>query len=302
MRLILFACLTTVIAAAPSHAQFNWGGSSNGLRATGSVDITTRPDYLQMTVEVEGRSSDLPQAVEELKRRVNIAQQRLKELGAVEESVAIGHPQLKGSDSPEEARQMQMMMQQYGGGQRGKQMLEQTQSVSITQMVTARWPLSSGDDMQRLIETKKLTQKIRDRDIASAADKQPVSPAQEELAVEMTAMMEEYSYGEEKTKVGEPAFRFVARIPGKQYRDSVATAFDRAKQQIKTIAEATKTDIADPLPVSAAFGANIETDYYSQVNPEQPQEDTETGDYELLADDPNVAKCTVTVTALSRYQ
>ena len=281
-------------------AQYGLRGSTDGLTATGSHEIAVRPDLLQMTIQVEGRSSDLPQAAGELKRRVAIAREKLEKLSA--RDVTVAKPKLQGSSSPQQAQQMQAMMQQYGGGQRGQQMLEKTVSVSLVQTITARWPLAGSDDIDRLISTKKLTQAIKDADIASTADKQPVSPAQEELAVEMQAMIDEYSYGEEQSKVGEPEFQFVATIPADQYRQSVTTAFAQAKRKIKTLADACGVAISEPLPVSSAMGSATQEDYYGGRVGTEPSEDSETGDFEWLANDPIEATCTVTVTAVSRHQ
>ncbi len=299
-RLIRLACLATLLITGICPGQYETIGPTDVMTAIGTVEINARPEFLQMTIQVEGRSSELPQAAEELKRRVEVARKKLSELGANEESVIVGSPHLQGSNAPAQAQQMQVMMQQYGGGRRGKQMLEQTVSVSITQTITARWRLPASEELQRLLETKQLTQKIRDADVASLGDQQPVSAAQEELAVEMAAMMDEYSYREEKTKTGEPEFRFVARISAKQYQESLAAAFDKAARKLKTLADATKTEVANPVPIRSSIGSTTADEYYGRSPAPGPREDPDSGDYELIADDPNEAKCFVSVTAICK--
>lgn len=302
MRIIAFVVLL-ICAVSVASAQYEGRSGSDGVYATATSAIKATPKFLVMTVQIEGRSSELPQAAEELKRRVDIAKQRLVELEAIAESIELGKPTLSGTSSQEEAQRMQMMMQQYGGGERGKQMLEQTRSVSILQTLTARWPLPGDDDLQRIVETKALTEKIRKRDVASSADKQPVSAAQEELAVEMEAMMSEYSYGEETTKVGDPTFTFLAIVPAADYRDAIASAFRDTKAKIKTIGDVTKTQLEFTRPVSSSFDVlSAEPDYYGNSVGEEPKADPDTGDYEVMADNPNEVTCEVTVTAVGKYR
>lgn len=224
--------LLNVFAASSAWGQFGFGSAAtDGLTATGSVDLSIRPEFLLMTVQVEGRSSDLPEAARELTKRIEAARKKLTKLDAVMDHLTVSKPQLQGTSSPKAAQKMQMMMQQYGGGARGRQMLEATKSVSIHQTITVRWPLSGDDDLERLINTHELTERIKAADVASAGNQQPVSDAQAELAEEMSAMMDEYgNYNDEQTKTGEPTFTYIAVISSQQYSDAVSDAFKKAKQ------------------------------------------------------------------------
>lgn len=299
LRLTFFVMFAFVVSLT-TFAQFG-PVASDGLSASGETVIKVRPEFLQLSVQVEGRSSDLPQAVEELRRRMKAAEKKLQDLDAIAASIVIAKPKIQGASSPEQTQQMRAMMQQYGGGSRGQKMLEKTMSVSITQTVTARWLLPDEDDLSRLVATKELTEKIRQADVASVGDKQPVSPAQEELAVEMEAMMEDYSYGEEKTKSGEPTFRFVATISAEQFKSAVANAFANAQREIRTLAEATETEIGEPVPLNVNIGSTAAANYYGRATTPGPTHDAETGDYELTADDPIEATCTVTVAAFAKH-
>lgn len=285
----------------PSIAQSDVDSSADGITATGVSEFKTRPEWLEMTIEIEGRSSEFPAAVAELKRRVAVARKRLEELDAINGSVIAKKPQIQGSASPEQLQQMDMMMEQYGGGERGKKMLEQTKSVSISQTVVARWPLSDGDDFTRLLEANQLTEKIKNADIGSASESQPVSAAQEELASEMAAMMAQYSWGEQKTKSGEPVFRFIATMESPDHQKALTEAFAVAKREIQTLANATGTTISSPVPSRSRVDLVPSDDYYSQGNVPPPSMDTKSGNFELKVTNPIEATFIVEVHAIAKH-
>ena len=277
-------------------------GDGNGLAVTGTQEVKLRPIQLQLTVQIEGRSSELPKAAQELERRVELAKKKLGELAAIEDSIEVSGPKLQGTGSSEQAQQMQMMMQQYGGGARGKQMLEQTQSVSVTQTIIARWQLTGDTALDRLVATKALTQKIREADVGCAGEKQPVSAAQEELAVEMEAMMEDYSYGEEQTKAGEPSFAFIAKLSAADHRDAIAAAFQKAEQEIETLSVATEIQFHRALPVSVSLGGSEYEAYYGQRGTSTAPKQDDEGNYEITANDPNEASVTVSVGVVAKHR
>lgn len=297
--------LLTVLAASSADAQFNLPPSAtDGIVANAKVEIETRPQSFVMTIAIEGRSSDLPAAAAELKKRIESAREKLKTLSAEENSITVAKPQLQGSGSPQQAQQMQMMMQQYGGGARGREMLESTKSVSILQTITARWPIQGDDDLDRLIHAHELTEKIKAADVASSQSDQPVSDAQQELAVEMTAMMDEYSsYGEEQTKTGEPTFTYLATITKKQYEDAILSAFQKARSEIESLGKLSGIEVEGAKLLSASVSVGDADPYagYGRSGQPQVQQDEATGDRQWTVTDPNQATCTVNVTAIGKY-
>ncbi|MCA9141009.1 MAG: hypothetical protein KDB00_29760 [Planctomycetales bacterium] len=310
MRHVDNAVLTVLIAvaaAASVRAQSPFGGGvSDRPNASASIEQSVQPKYVEMTVTLEGRSSDLSQAVEALKKRVEVAKERLEKLGVGEESIRFSKPKLTAAGG-QQADQMQQMMQRYGGGSRGKQMIDNAQSMSIQQVLTARWPLDDAqDDFQRLIATKELTSRIREADVGSSEDEQPVSAAQAELAVEMEAMMENYgsSYGEEKVKAGTPSFKFIAIVPAEAYKKSIESGFERASKKLYLIAEATSVNVGVPIPVDVEISSGPQRDVYEMYGRSGSQsgviESAETGDYEVYADNPVEAKYTVAITVVGR--
>ena len=301
---LMFALVATSALGQFGLGQFGFsGGGSEGLAASGTVSVRLQPKFLQVSIQVEGRSSDLPQAVGELKKRIKIAQERLKQLKAIESSVALSKPELQGAGSADNSKKMQAMMQQYGGGKQGREMLEKTNSVSIVQTLTARWALKGDDDLDRLVSVHELTQQIESKDIASSGEKQPISAAQEELAVEMAQMMEDRSYGEETTKTGQPTFTFVAVLSAKDYASAVGDAYKKATQQIALLAKATGTKVEAAKPKTATIPIKGGNGYgrYGGASAAAPEQDDESGDYELEADNPIDASCTVVVTAIAKH-
>lgn len=303
-----FVLLTTILccnlAATPNvFAQYGIpGGSSEGLTATGTKALSLTPKWMEMTVQIEARSSDLPQASKELKRRITVAKERLAKLKAIDGSVTISKPSLKGEADPNQQRQMKQMMQQYGGGKKGREMLEKTKSVTIVQTVTARWQLPDDDDLSKMIASKKLTDEIKAADVASSEDKQPISAAQAELAEEMKAMMDQYSYGEETAKAGEPAFTYIATLSAKEYQSAIKSAFDDAKSQIENLAKATESAVQPTKPLMVTISSGSESPRYNYGAGAKQPERQDDGSYELVATSPTEAKCNVSVYAQSKHK
>lgn len=223
-----------------------------GLTGIGQSTIQLQPAFLQMTIQLEGSSSDLTQAAEEVAARVQVARERLQTLGALADTITISPAKMKsdGGGNSEQER-MQQMMAQYGGGRRGREMLESTQSVSVVQTIVARWDLPDADSTERLVQTRSLIEKIEGADVGSTQRAQPVSPAQEELAVEMEAMADQYNYDETPTvKPGTPSFSYVAVLDDPTHASAIKSAFDDAKATIELLAKSTGQTIGSVRPQS----------------------------------------------------
>lgn len=302
---ILFTTfLFCAVTALPDvMAQYGVGaGATEGLTATGVKKLSLTPQWMEMSIQVEGRSSDLPQASKELKRRISVAKERLAKLKAVDESIIVSKPNLKGEADPSKQRQMKQMMQQYGGGKKGREMLEKTKSVTIVQTITARWKLPGDDDLSKMIASKKLTDEIKAADIASSSDKQPVSAAQEELAEEMSAMMEQYSYGEETAKAGEPTITYIATLSADEYQSAIKSAFADAKTQIDNLAKATGASVQPTKPMMVRLSSGDQSSGYNYGRSAQQPDRKDDGGYELVATSPTEAKCSVSVFAISKHK
>lgn len=303
----IFGTALLLFFASTTNAQFPMP-TTDGLMASDSKTLDLMPAMLQVSIQIEGKSSDLNVAIKELKRRVDVAKERLEKLGAVADSINVGSPALQGSSGgdAQQQRQMQMMMQQYGGGKKGKEMLDKTKSVTIAQTVTARWKLADGEKLDRLMEVQELTTKIRSADIGSSADKQPLSEAQQELAEEMAAMQQEYNYGAQKTKAGEPAFVYVATLDNKTYQNAIAEAFEGASAELDALVGAMKLDVglsaAKPLSVNLSVGQADEFQMYRGRNSANPKLKKIDGAREVLSPDPISATCTVTVTVIAKHK
>ncbi|TWT94409.1 hypothetical protein [Stieleria varia] len=292
-----------MLLCTPALAQYSaMGGSDLGLTALGTKQLSLTPQWLEMSIEIEGRSSDLPQASKELKRRVETAKERLAGLNAIESSIQVSKPSLKGTADASQQRQMRQMMMQYGGGKKGREMLEKTKSVSIVQTVTARWELPDDDDLSRMIAAKELTDSISAADIASSSEKQPVSAAQEELAEEMNAMMQENSYGQETVKSGEPAFTYVAKLSSDEYEAAVKAAYEDAESQINSLAKSTNAPVQPIRPLAARLDSGGESDSYGYNRRGVQTQRQPDGSFEMVAASPTEAPCIVSVYALAKHK
>lgn len=278
----------------------------DGLTATGKNTIKLTPTFLEMSIQIEGSSSKLTQAAEELAERIEIAKKKLEELDAIADSVSVSSAKLKSSGGGDsEAAMMQQMMAQYGGGRRGKAMLESTQSVSVVQSIVARWALPESESTERLIDIESLLNKIKDADVGSTNRDQPMSPAQEELAAEMEAMADQYSYDETpKVKPGTPSFSYVAVLDDDTHGQAIGSAFSDAKSTITLLAKSTSQAIGTIRPQSMEVNSGT-SGSYGRYNPygnpvaAGPIRNPDTGLMEIAANDPSEAEVTVSVNAIA---
>ena len=290
-------------SAAVCVAQESPGGSQ-GITASGVTKLSLTPDFLVMTLQVEGSSSELAQAAKELDERVTIAQKRLAELKAIPDSISVSPATMNTGGGGDDQR-MQQMMAQYGGGKKGKEMLEATKSVSVTQTITARWALPETDGTERLISVKELITKIEKADLGSTKRNQPVSDAQKELAAELEAMADEYSYGETpKAKSGVPKFSYVATLEESAHRDAIKSAFEDATASIAMIAEATGQKVGQARPKSMTTGLASSPRYnpYGGMPASALAKNPLTGVKELSSDNPSKVEATVTVQVIALFE
>ena len=304
-RIWLALTIALVFGAAVSRAQVSQGGSQ-GISASGVTKVSLTPDFLVMTLQIEGSSSELAQAAKELDERVKIAQKRLKELKAIPESVSVSPAKLNSGAGGDDERTQQLMAQ-YGGGRKGKEMLEATKSVSVTQTIQARWAMPETKGTQRLIGVKELISKIEQADLGSTKRNQPVSEAQKELAIELEAMADEYSYAETpQAKSGVPKFSYVATLQDTAHRDAIKSAFDDATNSIEMIAEATGQKVGPARPKSMTTSLASSPRYNAYGGYTAPasalEKNPSTGVNELSSDDPSKVEASVTVEVTALFE
>ena len=299
---IAFVCCSATFLPSQLNAQEAQGGCQ-GITASGVTKVSFKPDFLIMTLQVEGSSSELAQAVKELDERIVIAQERLVELEAIADSIFVSPAKL-GSGASGDNQRMQQMMAEYGGGRKGREMLEATKSVSVTQTMKARWALPEIEGTKRLIGVKELIAKIEKADLGSTKRNQPVSDAQKELAIELEAMADEYNYDETpKTKSGVPKFSYVATLDDATHRKAIKSAFEDATASIEMIAEATGQKVGASRPISMTTSLADSPRYNPyDVSSTSLEKNPSTGDKELASDDPSEIQATVRVEAIASFQ
>ncbi len=225
--------VSMIAGVACSTAQAQLTGGNGTISGTGTVSIKRPPDLLRMQVQVAVQGKDVKEAVARLKVRRDVVKAKLVELGANKDSLVLGDARASAEDQSRR-RQMEMMvrerMRQQGRRAAKK---EETKPVSLTADIKAEWSLPAGNAEQLLIAAFEIQQKTT-AELAKLRASEETSAEDEELAEEMQQNM---GFDDGQPKPGEPSFVFVARVSKEELAKSLASAYQKAKEQATQLSQ-----------------------------------------------------------------
>ncbi|HZT83547.1 MAG TPA: SIMPL domain-containing protein [Gemmataceae bacterium] len=202
--------LLPALASAPALAA----GTVTG---RGTAEMTRAPDTLRLHLDLRAKGKDMPEALARLKARRDQARARLRDLGAVRDSIRFGEPkvvnQLPGPDGKEPT------------------------TVVVSALLRAEWPMPAGSPEDLLTWAHAVTEKVRAADLGGRKEAEQQARAAAEAAGEPA-----------KTchcgcKSGEPIFLYVAHFTENDWARVRAEAFARAQRNAARLARAAGAEL-----------------------------------------------------------
>jgi len=255
MRLIL--SMTFILCFAVPVA----GQDASTVTASGSAVVKQMPERLRMVVQIQAKGSTIEAALQSLKERRKTAENRLKELEAIDESIEFGPPQRSVAFSQQQREMMEMLQRQLQGrGEIAERMLKANPSV-VSLTLRADWALEAETPEDLLLASHRLTEKIRAADPASTEEAQQLTPEEEEVLEELAGLTSDYGYETESDAV-EPRWLYVATISAAQRKQALAEAFEKAKQEATLLAEAAGAYLGPIVSLGSMHSGNETFDEY----------------------------------------
>jgi len=260
-----FALLSVLTILLPASAFAQWGEdlmpSSRAVAGSGSSTLQLAPTRLRMTVQILGRGAALQQALDDLDRRRAAAETSLAALKADADSIHFGNPEISQRDVDQQQQMQQMIIQRLGRGSNVPKTLDVETGQTVSQSLSAEWPLSAASPKELLLASHDLTQQIIAADLAGVSQTAGLSPEAEELAEEMAGMLS--GYDEDEPQPGQPQFVYVATVPEEQLDQALADAFAKAKRNAERLARAAGAELGPLAGISGQRqGAGDEEMYY----------------------------------------
>jgi hypothetical protein len=232
---IVLALAVASLAAQPPATD----GRHTVVSGAGMVNLERPPTVLMMSVELTGKGKDIKEALGKLKDRREAARLLLESLGADMDSVKFAEPGTSNVASDQRSQFEQMVSARVTvSGRATPKGLKIPKSVTVSTVLTARWPIAGQTTEERLIETESLREKIKAADLAGTKEPKELTPEEQELMEEMAANMGSYSSSGREEPPGTPQFSYVASITPQQRDAAMADAFQKAKQTAARLAAA----------------------------------------------------------------
>jgi uncharacterized protein YggE len=248
--------LTFVFATClPALAMAEEGAAVAG---TGSASVKRQPTKMRMSIVLFAKGKTLPEAIEKLKERRELAAAHLKKLQADSTTAKFGETALAVEGGGQRA-EMQRMMRMARGGRGVPKALDVPVSVSVTCTLTADWPLKYQTADELLVLSQQLQEKIKEADLCGVNEPKQLTPQEKELEEELAASGGDdfNQYGEPQAKPGEPSFMFVAAISQEERAAALAEAFAKAKQQAAQVAQAAGLKLGALIEVAGQSSADF---------------------------------------------
>lgn len=248
LNLVFAACL-------PSMATAQDGASVSG---NGSATVKRQPTTMRMSIVLMGKGKTLPEAIEKLKARRELAAAHLKKLQADTTTTKFGETALAAEGG--QRAEMQRMMRMARGGRGVPKALDVPASVTVTCSLTADWPLKYQTSDELLVLSQQLQEKIKEADLCGIKEPKQLTPQEKELEEELAAAGggDDFNqYGEPQARPGEPSFAFVATITQEERSAALAEAFGKAKQQAGQVAQAAGLKLGALIEVTGQSSADF---------------------------------------------
>jgi uncharacterized protein YggE len=252
---LLCACAAFILNAACLNSAAR-ADESGTVESTGTAKLEAAPTLMRVKVGINAQGPNVREALATLKDLREVANDKLRTLGAKAESIHFSDPTVGKAGNPQ--AQMQAMIQQRLRGGRSKKAAAPT-TVTVSTTLSAEWPLAGGTPEAVLIAAGELREKIKAADLASAKSPKAQSAEEEELAEEAATMapqmyMSDGSEGQPAAP-GTPGFTFVAQITEQQRAKLLAEAFEHARQDASRLAAAAGAQLGMLHQLSANGGA-----------------------------------------------
>jgi uncharacterized protein YggE len=236
-HLMPLAVLIWLLMVHPLLADELSGRPVRSISGQGVVVVKRNPTTMRVTIQLNESGKTLPEALNNLKDRRELAITQLEKLGARREAMLIGEPSIP-ADDPNKARMMAALaMSNARGGLRKTKGPTTPTSVAAQSFIGAEWKLPSGSLEEMLLIVKPLQDKIAAADLAGLNEKKKQTPQEEELSEEMQMMQQAYQNPNE-TKPGEPRYFFIAELSAEERQKATAAAFEKARKNAERLATA----------------------------------------------------------------
>lgn len=252
-----WSLLLTVVFAACLLPTASFAEEGATVSGTGSATVKRQATKLRMSIVLTAKGKTLPEALDKLKARRELAAAHLKKLQADAASTKFGETALAVEGGQQ--AQMQRMMRMARGGRGVPKALDVPASVTVNCTLTADWPLKYQSSDELLILSEQLQQKIKDADLCGLKEPKQLTPQEKELEEEQAAAGGDdfNQYGEPQAKPGEPSFVFVATITQEERSAALAEAFGKAKQQAAHVAQAAGLKLGALMEVAGQSSADF---------------------------------------------
>ncbi len=263
----LTTAIVLAVAVSPLTAQPPAiDGRHTVVSGAGMVVLERPPTVLMMSVELTGKGKDMKEALGKLKDRREAARLLLESLGADMDSVKFAEPGTSNVASNQRSQFEQMVRARVTvSGRATPKGLKIPKSVTVSSVLTARWPIAGQTTEERLIETESLREKIKEADLAGTKEPKELTPEEQELMEEMAANMNRYSSGGEEEPPGTPQFSYIAAITPQQRDTAMADAFQKAKQTAAQLAAAAGAELG-PLARLSRSNNSVDDDMYDRFD------------------------------------
>ena len=135
----------------------------------------------------------------------------------------------------------------------------------VSAVLTARWPLASGNAADVLVTATELREKIMAADLSGSKENQKLSPEEEELAEETESMaVQAYGNVQQQQQPGAPAFSYVLKLTPEEQAKLLADAFADVRNKAKLLATAADKTLGPLAKISSPSLAQPENDMMSR--------------------------------------
>lgn len=225
------------------------------------VERVDRPaKFLRLQVDLVAKDKDARKAVAQLKQLKEMAAGKLKELGALADSVNFAEPVLGGPQFATPSAIETAMGMRYSKDESELAKLPPTLMVQLS----ADWALSADDPIDRLAEAHDLMSRIRKADLGGRHRAKTEEEEEEEEDEPNPAAAAMAAAGVRPSKPGQPKFLFVWKLSPEDRSKATAAAFGRAKTQAEALAVATGARLGRLRSVNAGTitAAGAQSDYW----------------------------------------
>ena len=132
---------------------------------------------------------------------------------------------------------MMVLAQMRNRGRKVPKGLQAPQSVTVTSMLTAQWPIETQSHEKVLLMAQDIEEKVKAADLAGSKETEKLSPEEEELEEE-AGQAANQSGNDEGQQPRQPQFLFIAVLSEQDRRKAMADAAVKARQQAAELAAA----------------------------------------------------------------